>query len=487
MWPNTRILDLLGIEHPIIQAPMAGSVGSDLVIAVAESGGLGSLPCAMLNADQMRTEIGIIRQRTNRPINLNFFCHETPDADDARMARWRTSLDTYFRELDIDPDAPLPNATRSPFNDAACEVVEEFNPEVVSFHFGLPEHRLLERVRATGAKIISSATTVNEARWLEDHGCDAIIAQGAEAGGHRGIFLGQDTSTQPGTFALVPQVVDAVKVPVIAAGGVSDARGIVAAFALGASAVQIGTAYLFCPEAKVGPLHRERLLRAKDDETVLTNVFTGRPARGLVNRLVSEVGPISDAAPAFPLAAAAVTPMRLAAEARGSSDFTSLWAGQAAALGREVPAGELTVTLARDALHALGRAAAEKPMNGDAFSVERTAPVFRIFDEAKAKEFYLDFLGFKLDWEHRFDAGLPLYAQVSRGGITLHLSEHHGDATPGATLFLTISGIDALHAELVGKGYKNLRPSIEHQPWGRVMTLTDPFGNRIKLRERHEP
>jgi nitronate monooxygenase len=355
MWPNTRVLDLLGIKHPIIQAPMAGSVGSELVIAVSESGGLGSLPCAMLSPAQMRTELGIIRQRTSRAINLNFFCHVPPNEDALRMRAWKQRLSGYYAELGLDPMAEPANVNRAPFNEAACEVVEEFRPEVVSFHFGLPEQSLLERVRATGAKIISSATTVDEARSLEDHGCDAIIAQGAEAGGHRGMFLGTDISSQPGTFALVPQVVDAVKVPVIAAGGISDARGIVAAFALGASAAQIGTAYLFCPEAEVSTLHRDRLRRAKDDETVLTNVFTGRPARGLINRLIAEVGPIAEDAPEFPLAAAAVAQIRSAAEANGSSNFTSLWAGQAAALGKDLPAGELTLALAHDALQIIRR------------------------------------------------------------------------------------------------------------------------------------
>jgi nitronate monooxygenase len=221
---------------------------------------------------------------------------------------------------------------------------------LVSFHFGLPEQNLLERVRATGAKIISSATTVEEARWLEDQGCDAIIAQGYEAGGHRGMFLSQDITTQVGTMALVPQVVDAVQVPVIAAGGIADARGIAAAFALGASGVQIGTAYLFCPEAKVSPLHREALRRARDNDTVLTNVFTGRPARGIANRIVREAGPMSDLAPEFPLAASAIAPVRAKAEQAGLGDFSPLWSGQAAALAREIPACELTRQLAADTL-----------------------------------------------------------------------------------------------------------------------------------------
>jgi nitronate monooxygenase len=355
MWPDRRIQDLFGIELPIIQAPMAGSVGSEIVIAVSEAGGLGSLPCAMLNPEQMRNELGVIRQRTSRPINLNFFCHQPPQADPARENAWKQRLEGFYVQLGLDPQAPVPAATRAPFDHTMCDLVEEFAPEVVSFHFGLPERSLMERVRATGAKIVSSATTVDEARWLESQGCDAIIAQGYEAGGHRGIFLTRDISTQAGTMALVPQVVDAVRVPVIAAGGIADGRGIVAAFALGASAVQIGTAYLFCPEAKVSSVHRNALKRAKDNDTVLTNVFTGRPARGIVNRVVREVGPMSDLAPEFPLASGTMAPIRSKAEASGSGDFSPLWAGQAAALGQEVSAGELTRKLGSNALAILHR------------------------------------------------------------------------------------------------------------------------------------
>ncbi|AWM86812.1 nitronate monooxygenase family protein [Microvirga sp. 17 mud 1-3] len=355
MWPDRRFQDFFGIELPIIQAPMAGSVGSEMVIAVSEAGGLGSLPCAMLNPEQMRNELGVIRQRTSRPINLNFFCHRPPKADPVREAAWKQRLEGYYVELGLDPQVLVPAAARAPFDDTMCDLVEEFRPEVVSFHFGLPEPTLVKRVKATGAKVVSSATTVDEARWLESQGCDAIIAQGYEAGGHRGIFLTSDISTQAGTMALVPQIVDAVSVPVIAAGGIADARGIVAALALGASAVQIGTAYLFSPEAKVSSIHRNALKRAKDNDTVLTNVFTGRPARGIVNRVVHEVGPMSDLAPVFPLASGALAPIRSKAEAGGSGDFSPLWAGQAAALGREAPAGELTQQLGLDVLAILSR------------------------------------------------------------------------------------------------------------------------------------
>ncbi|HWZ30001.1 MAG TPA: nitronate monooxygenase family protein [Bryobacteraceae bacterium] len=350
LWPDRRIQDLLGIELPIIQAPMAGAMDSALVIAVANAGGLGSLPCALLDAEKFRSEMEIIRQQTSRPVNVNFFCHAEPQVDAQRGLAWRRRLASYYVELGLDPEMPLKSASRRAFDSAMCDLVEELKPEVVSFHFGLPDHTLLARVKATGAKILSSATTVDEARWLESHGCDAIIAQGYEAGGHRGMFLTQDISTQVGTMALAPQVVDAVKVPVIAAGGIADARGIVAAFALGASAVQIGTAYLSCPEAKIGPVYRQALRNVKDNQTAVTNVFTGRPARAIVNRMVREVGPMSDLAPQFPLAAGVIAPLRKSSEEAGSEDFAQMWSGQAARLGQEIPAGELTRKLAAEAL-----------------------------------------------------------------------------------------------------------------------------------------
>ncbi len=350
MWPNRRLIELCGIELPIVQAPMAGAIDWELVAEAAEAGALGSLPCAMLNAEQAREQIRRVRERTRMPINLNFFCHASPVLSNEREARWRDRLAPYYRELGIDPSAPIPSSNRTAFNDAMCEVVEEARPEVVSFHFGLPEERLVQRVKATGAHVMGAATTVAEARWLEERGCDAIIAQGAEAGGHRGIFLTEDVAGQPGTFALLPQVVDAVKLPVIAAGAVSDGRGIAGAFALGAAGVQIGSAYLKCPEARISAPHRKALQNARDDGTALTNLMTGRPARGFVNRVMREVGPISDVAPQFPLAAGALAPLRAKAEAQGSGDFSPMWAGQAAALAPALPARELTRKLANDAL-----------------------------------------------------------------------------------------------------------------------------------------
>ncbi len=309
-----------------------------------------------MSLNQAREALDIIRQGTSRPINLNFFCHTPPQADPVRALAWRARLAPYYVEQGLDPEAPVPSSGRMPFDSDYCALVEEYRPKVVSFHFGLPDQALLDRVKAAGAKVIASATTVAEARWLEAHGCDAIIAMGLEAGGHRGNFLSIDMARQVGTFALVPQVADAVKVPVIAAGAVADARGIVAALALGAAAVQIGTAYLFCPEAKVPPLHLQALKTAADDDTMVTNVFTGRPARGIVNRLMLELGPISSIAPSFPLAGGALVPLRAKSEPAGSSDFMNLWSGQAARLARELPAGELTKILAAEALAKLGQA-----------------------------------------------------------------------------------------------------------------------------------
>ena len=357
MWPDRRLIDRFKTEFPIVLAPMAGVMDAELVIAVAQGGGLGSLPCAMLSAEKAREQVNIIRQRVSAPVNLNFFCHKAVDADPAREARWRQRLAPYFREHGLDPDAAINAANRAPFDAAFCAVVEELKPEVVSFHFGLPEPKLLQRVKGAGAIVMSSATTVKEAIWLEENGADVVIAQGADAGGHRAMFLTENISEQPGTFSLLPQVVDAVKVPVVAAGGIADGRGIAAAFALGASAVQIGSAYLRCPESKVTPQGRVALAQASDESTVITNVMTGRPARGVANRVMREVGPISPDAPAFPHAATALGPLKAAAEKQGKVDFTNLWAGQAVRMCKEMPAAELTRALAGAALARMGQLA----------------------------------------------------------------------------------------------------------------------------------
>lgn len=346
-WPDRRLLDLLGLELPILQAPMAGSSTVEMAIAVARAGGLGALPCALISAETARDQVARFREAVGAPLNLNFFCHTPPEPDADAQRRWRARLAPYYAELGLDADTPAPAASRAPFDEDFCRVVEDLRPEVVSFHFGLPAQALLARVKAAGARVLSSATTVAEARWLADHGCDAVIAMGFEAGGHRGSFLTQDMAAQPGTFALVPQIAEAVEIPVIAAGGVADGRGVAAAFALGASGVQVGTAYLRTPEAAIPDFHRRALAQARDDGTAVTNLFTGRPARGLYNRLMREVGPLSSDAPPFPTAAGALGPLRAS---RPGPDFTNLWAGQAAALAVETDAGSLTRRLAADGL-----------------------------------------------------------------------------------------------------------------------------------------
>ena len=338
---------LLGTELPIIQAPMAGSQGSALAIAVGRAGGLGSLPCAMLGADAVRSEVAAIRAGIGgRPFNLNFFCHQPSEPDAAREARWRQALAPYYREYDIDPAGIAPGPGRNPFTAEAAQLVAELRPEVVSFHFGLPSAELLAPVRAAGARVLGSATTLEEGLWLQSHGVDAVIAQGLEAGGHRGHFLSDDLTLQLGTFALVRQLVRALHVPVIAAGGIADAPGVAAALALGAMGVQVGSAYLLCPEAGTSAVHRAALESEAARHTALTRLFSGRPARGIVNRLMREMGPLADVPPAFPLAGAALAPLRARAEAAGCGDFSPLWAGQGAHGGRARPAAEMTRELA---------------------------------------------------------------------------------------------------------------------------------------------
>lgn len=336
-----RLDRLLGIEYPLIQAPMAGSQGSQLAIAVCEAGGLGSLPCAMLTVDAMRKELDAIRAATAKPYNVNFFCHAPPAPDAAREAAWRGALGRYFREFGIDPATIPAGPGRAPFTKEAADALEPYRPAIVSFHFGLPAADLVARVKSWGSKVLSSATTVDEARWLEAHGADAVIAQGVEAGGHRGIFLSDDLSKQPRTLDLVREVVKAVRVPVVAAGGIADEAGVRAAMSLGAAAVQLGSAYLLSPESGASAVHRQALRQPKR-ETALTNVFTGRPARGIVNRFIREVGPINAAAPAFPLATSAIAPLRAKAEAAASGDFSPLWCGDYAGHYAETGAAELT-------------------------------------------------------------------------------------------------------------------------------------------------
>lgn len=340
------LTDLLGTALPLIQAPMAGIQTHAMAIAVSNAGGLGSLPAAMLSPEQLRTELTAIRAGTSKPFNVNFFAHTNPAPDTAREKVWRDALRPYHAEFGLDVDSVPPGAGRAPFDAAIADLVEPFRPPVVSFHFGLPAPDLLARVKGWGSRILASATTVDEAIWLEQHGVDAVIAQGLEAGGHRGIFLTDDLTTQVPTFALLPQVVAAVRVPVIAAGGIADAAGVRAAMALGAAGVQVGTSYMLCDEASTSALHRKALQNAAARHTALTTLFTGRPARGIVNRLMRELGPLSPSAPPFPTATAAIAPLRAKAEAAGSGDFSPLWSGQNPTGVKPVGAAVMTAELA---------------------------------------------------------------------------------------------------------------------------------------------
>jgi nitronate monooxygenase len=325
---------------------MAGVQGSALAIAVSDAGALGSLPCALLAPDALTRELQALQAGTRRPVNLNFFCHTPPEPDAVREAAWRAALAPFYAEAGLDIASVPAGAGRVPFSHAIADLIEPFRPPVLSFHFGLPAPDLLARVKAWGAVVLSSATTVAEARWLQAHGADAIVVQGLEAGGHRGMFLSDDISTQMGTLALLPQAVAAANVPVIAAGGIADAAGVAAAIALGAAGVQVGTAYLCSDEANTSTLHRAALQSEAAQHTALTTLFSGRPARGIVNRAMRELGPLNKAAPAFPLATAAMAPLRAHWEARGSTDFSPLWAGQNTRGCHALPAAEITRRLA---------------------------------------------------------------------------------------------------------------------------------------------
>ncbi len=337
---------LFGTPLPLIQAPMAGVQDWRLAAAVCEAGALGSVPAGMLNAEGLEEQLTRLSAATTRPWNVNFFCHTTPTPDPAGEQRWVDALQPFCEECAADTSAIASGPSRQPFDEDSAAVLERFRPAVVSFHYGLPAPALLARVKATGARVLSSATTVEEALWLAENGADGVIAQGLEAGGHRGHFLSDDLSLQQGTFSLVPQICDAISLPVIAAGGIATPQGVQAARSLGAAAVQVGTAYLLCPETTTKAVHRQWLQSERARHTALTTVFSGRPARGMVNRLMETLGFLPDTAPAFPLAGNAIGPLRAAAEAQGSGDCSPLWAGQFASGCREIPAAALTLWLA---------------------------------------------------------------------------------------------------------------------------------------------
>jgi nitronate monooxygenase len=356
-----RLLKLLGIELPIIQAPMAGCSTPELVAAASNAGGLGSLACAMLSVDQVNQGSARIKSLSNRSFMLSFFTHKPPGDTAAQERAWQQKLAPYYKEFGVEPPSAPPVGTRRPFDEEYCDAVLKIAPKIAHFHFGMPKPELVKRLKDAGIVVLATGTTVAECKRVVELGAEAVVAQGFEAGGHRGIFLSGDTdiANQVGTMALVPQVVDAVTVPVIAAGGIADPRGVAAAFALGASAAWVGTAYLFTPEANVSELHRAALRNATDDSTVLTTLFTGRPARGIVNRFIREFGPMHPEAPIFPQATPPLAPLRAAAETAGTGDFSPLWSGQGAGLARETSAAQLTKDLAagwREVVSALSKA-----------------------------------------------------------------------------------------------------------------------------------
>lgn len=349
MWPTTRLQDLLGVEHPIVQAPMAGASTPAMAIAAANAGGLGSLGCAMMSADEVRAVAAEVAAGTNRAVNFNFFVHPAPDLTQYDFAPMQAALAPFYEEYGLGAPPP-PQPGPGGVTEGALEALLEIAPKVVSFHFGLPAPHAVEALKSAGVRLIGNATSVAEARALEAGGMDVIIAQGAEAGGHRGAFIGAPHENDMGAMALVPLIVDAVRVPVIAAGGIFDGRGVAAAFMLGASGAQIGTAFLRTPESAVSPLHKRALAESADNATRLTRLFTGRPARSIRNRLVDELSAHEGEAAPFPAQRGLTAPLAKAAAAQGKADFMPLWSGQGGTRAREAGTAEVFAGICAEAL-----------------------------------------------------------------------------------------------------------------------------------------
>lgn len=337
---------LQSTRYPFVQAPMAGAQDEQLAVAVCQAGGIGSLPAAMLNAEQLANQLQqLTMQVQGAPFNVNFFAHQPPQYCPQQAQQWLAVLQPIFAELGIDANH-IPNSVeRSPFDEAALQVIEYYRPAIVSFHFGLPEKRLLDAVRACGCKIIASATTLNEARYLEAQKIDGIIAQGWEAGGHRGWFLDKTLQSQSGTFALLPQLVQACQLPIIAAGGIVHHQTVQAALILGAAAVQCGTAFLLANEAKISAEHRVALMSSSAQNTAVTNIFSGGGARGIVTPLMQRLGIFNEYVPDFPLAGKYAAIIKQAAAEQDLMGYSSLWAGQNAPLAQTGSAAEIVARL----------------------------------------------------------------------------------------------------------------------------------------------
>jgi nitronate monooxygenase len=354
MWNDRRLLDLLDIEHPILQAPMAGSANPELVAAVSGAGAIGGFGAAGSSPGGLRSTIREIRALTDRPFNINLFnaCTEEYDREARPGQRLNELLAIYHAEMKLGP-VPEPIPLFGPAA-AQLEVLLDEAVPVISFHFGV-DARTVSRAHDGGARVLCSATTVSEAKSLEEAGVDAIIAQGAEAGGHRGTFEGDYRRALIGTLALVPRVVDEVSVPVIAAGGIMDARGVVACLALGASAVQLGTAFLGCPEANVANLWHDVLEAAEAETTTVTEAISGKPARAIRNRYIDELEAIDEPLLPYPAQFSVSRELRKEAARRGDPSFVAVWAGQGVGLIRRQPAAELVRQLVTESQELMSR------------------------------------------------------------------------------------------------------------------------------------
>ncbi|HEY7031288.1 MAG TPA: nitronate monooxygenase [Thermomicrobiales bacterium] len=346
----TDLTALLGIDHPIILAPMAGGASSpELVASVANAGALGMLGAAYLTPTQIADAVAATRRLTDRPFGVNLFAGGTEDTRDVDPDPMLAILGRYHEELGLPPPV-LPSPAAIPFADQLDAVLAAEVP-VFSFTFGIPTPAAIAALKTRGVAILGTATTVDEARALEAAGVDAVVAQGSEAGAHRGTFTVPCEAAMIGTMALVPQIVDAVRLPVVASGGIMDGRGIVAAEALGASAVQLGTAFLTTRESGIPAAYKAAVRAAKAEETTLTRAFSGRLARGIVNEVVRGLAGRDDVILPFPLQNDLTRPLRAAAAARNDPRFLSLWAGQGAALARDLPASELVEHVVQEARH----------------------------------------------------------------------------------------------------------------------------------------
>ncbi len=349
------LLSLLGIEHPIIQAPMAGVSTPALAAAVSNGGGLGSLGLGASNVEQSRAAIRATRALTSRPFNINLFCHRRATADAAREAAWLAHLEPHFAQFGATP----PRALREIYdtfvdNETMLAMLLEERPAIVSFHFGLPATAWIKQFRAAGIVTLACATNSEEAALCERAGVHAIVAQGVEAGGHRGVFEPERGDDGIGTFALVRMLAKQCSLPIIAAGGIMDGRGIVAAMALGAAGVQMGTAFVLCPESSANAAYREQMKSERARHTRITAAISGRGARGLPNRMYELLKDGAPALPDYPIAYDAAKALHAAASAQGNHEFAAYWAGQGAPLARELPAAVLLSQLVQE-WHAASR------------------------------------------------------------------------------------------------------------------------------------